>query len=60
MQAVHELDILVNGLDLQAGIEGFFFADGANRVPLIVVRWVDQRLIRQHQQLAKERIVLGP
>jgi hypothetical protein len=60
IQAVHELDILVNGLDLKAGIEGFFFADRADRVPLIVVRWVDQCLIRQHQQLAEDRIVLGP
>src|SRR5262245_58206630 len=44
---VHQLHIVVDGVDLEARVEGEFLADGAHRVALIVVRGVDKCLVRQ-------------
>src|SRR5271165_2081430 len=37
---------------------GLFLADGRNRVSLVVVRGINQRLIRKLKQAAKDRVVL--
>jgi hypothetical protein len=39
-------------------VEGALFADGAHRVALIVVRRIDQCLVRQLQQAPEQRLVL--
>ena len=48
-------DVLVHGFHLQPRIEGALLADGADRVALIVVSGIDQRLVGQLQQAFEER-----
>ena len=55
-QVVHQLDIFVDRLHLQARIEGLLLADGGDRVALVVVRGIDQRRLRQLEQPVEDRL----
>ena len=57
-QVVHQRDIVVDRLHLQARIVALLLADGGDGVALVVVRREDQRLVGQAQQLAEQRFVL--
>ena len=58
VQIVHQVDVFVDRLDLEARIEELFLADGRDGFALVVVRRIDQRVVGQLQQLVEDRIVL--
>ena len=56
LQIVHQLDIFVDGFHLQPRIAAPLLADGADRIALVVVRRIDQRVVGQFQQPVEDRI----
>ena len=60
IEVVHQVDIVVDRLHLEPRIEGLLLADGRDRVALIVVRRIDQRLLGQLEQAPEQRLVLRP
>ncbi|MCY1301398.1 hypothetical protein D9M70_510090 [compost metagenome] len=58
LEVVHQVDIFVDGFHPETWIEVLLFADGRNRVALVVVRRVDERLVRQLQELVEDRVIL--
>ena len=60
VELAHQLDVLVDRLHLQAGVVALLLADGGDRVALVVVGGIDQRLLGQLQQLAEQGLVLRP
>jgi hypothetical protein len=60
VQLAHQVDVLVDRFHLQAGIEPLLLADRGDRVALVVVGRIDQRLVGQLQELAEQRLVLRP
>ncbi len=59
IQIVHELNILIHGLHLQAWIACFLFSDRRDRIALVVVSRINQRTLRQLQQPAEDRFILS-
>jgi hypothetical protein len=57
-QIVHQVDIFVDRFDLEARVEQLLFANRRNGVALIVMCRIDQRLVRQLEQLVEDGIVL--
>ncbi len=60
VELAHEVDVLVDGLHLQAWVEALLLADGRDRLALVVVGRVDQRLLGQLEKLVEQRVVLRP
>jgi hypothetical protein len=58
IEILHQLDIFVDRLDLQARIEGLLLADGADRLALIVVSRINEGRIGQLQQPVEDRFIL--
>ncbi len=59
IEVVHDVDVFLGGTDLQARVVGPFLADRADRVALVVVGRVDQRILGQLEQLVEDRVVGG-
>ncbi len=58
VELAHQLDVLVDRLDLQARIECLLLADGGDRLALVVVSREHHGLVGQPQQLVEDRVVL--
>ena len=58
VQAVHQVHVLVDRLDLEAGVAHLLLADGAYGVALVVVRRKDQGLVGEAKQAVEEGVVL--
>src|SRR5271156_5321196 len=57
-EVVHQVDVIVARLARQPRIRSLLFSDRRLRMPSIVVRGKNQSLIRQREQLARDRVVL--
>ena len=58
VQAVHQVHVLVDRLDLEARVAHLLLADGADGVALVVVRREDQGLVGEAKQAVEEGVVL--
>ena len=59
VQVVHQRHVFLDVGHLEARVEAPLLADGADRVALVVVARIDQRLVGQRQQLVEQRVVGG-
>ena len=60
LELAHQVDVLVDRFHLQARVAALLLADGGDGVALVVVGGEHERVLRQLQQLAEQRLVLRP
>ncbi|HZJ11520.1 MAG TPA: hypothetical protein VFD26_02575 [Methyloceanibacter sp.] len=60
MEIAHQLNILIDRLHLEPGVEGTLFGDCADRLALVVVRGIDERVFGQLEQPVEDGIILLP
>jgi hypothetical protein len=56
VQVCHDVNELLLRVS-QAGVEGFLLVNGADRLPLVVVGWIDQGIAWQGEKLAMNRVI---
>ena len=60
MKIAHQLDIFIGRFDLQARVVSALLAYGADRIALIVMRWIDLGRVGESQKPIEDRLILRP
>ena len=60
IEIIHDVRVLVRGGYLQARLVRLLFPDRADRVALIVVAGIDERVVGQLQKLVEQRVISVP